>query len=125
MVTTTRRGIGPAFADKAARQAIRAADLLDGRGLQERLAPILELKNAIITKVYGKAPLNFEEVYTSHLDYGRRLQGYIRETHLLMQEALAQGQAEVRHRRATENLMVPLPDLIPYLKNQIAQEQHG
>jgi len=40
-------------------------------------------------------------------------------------KALAQGQAEVRHRRATENLMVPLPDLIPYLKNQIAQEQHG
>jgi prolyl-tRNA synthetase len=40
-------------------------------------------------------------------------------------KGLAQGQAEVRHRRAPDNLMVPLADLIPYLKDQIAQEQHG
>ncbi|OGR25692.1 MAG: proline--tRNA ligase [Desulfobacca sp. RBG_16_60_12] len=40
-------------------------------------------------------------------------------------KALAQGAAEVRHRRAPDNLMVPLPDLIPYLQGQIAQEQHG
>jgi prolyl-tRNA synthetase len=40
-------------------------------------------------------------------------------------KALAQGMAEVRHRRAPDNLMVPLPDLIPYLQDQIAQEQHG
>jgi prolyl-tRNA synthetase len=40
-------------------------------------------------------------------------------------KALAQGAAEVRHRRASDNLMVPLPDLIPYLKDQIAQEQYG
>ena len=40
-------------------------------------------------------------------------------------KALAQGNAEVRHRRAPDNLMVPLQDLIPYLKDQIAQELHG
>ena len=40
-------------------------------------------------------------------------------------KALAQGTAEVRHRRAPDNLMVPLQDLIPYLKDQIAQEQYG
>ena len=40
-------------------------------------------------------------------------------------KALAQGMAEVRHRRAPDNLMVPLPDLIPYLQDQIAQEQYG
>jgi len=39
-------------------------------------------------------------------------------------KALAQGKAEVRHRRAPDNLMVPLQDLIPYLQDQIAQEQH-
>jgi prolyl-tRNA synthetase len=39
-------------------------------------------------------------------------------------KALAQGSAEVRHRRAPDNQMVPLPDLIPYLKDRIAQEQH-
>ncbi|MDO9530562.1 MAG: proline--tRNA ligase [Deltaproteobacteria bacterium] len=40
-------------------------------------------------------------------------------------KALAQGMAEVRHRRAPDNLMVPLPELIAYLKDQIAQEQNG
>jgi prolyl-tRNA synthetase len=39
-------------------------------------------------------------------------------------KALAQGNAEVRHRRAPDNRMVPLPDLISYLQDQIAQEQH-
>jgi adenylosuccinate synthase len=89
-IGTTRRGIGPAFADKAARQGVRTADLLDERALRERLAPALEFKNAIITKVYGKAPLDLEEVFTTHLDFGRRLRPYIKETHLLLQEAQAQ-----------------------------------
>jgi prolyl-tRNA synthetase len=40
-------------------------------------------------------------------------------------KALAQGAAEVRHRRTAANTMIPLPDLIPYLKDQIAQELHG
>jgi prolyl-tRNA synthetase len=40
-------------------------------------------------------------------------------------KALAQGAAEVRHRRAAANTMIPLPDLIPYLKDQMAQELHG
>jgi prolyl-tRNA synthetase len=39
-------------------------------------------------------------------------------------KGLAQGNAEVRHRRAPDNKMVPLSDLVPYLKDQIAQEQH-
>jgi prolyl-tRNA synthetase len=40
-------------------------------------------------------------------------------------KALAQGAAEVRHRRAAANTMIPLPDLIPYLRDQIGQELHG
>jgi prolyl-tRNA synthetase len=40
-------------------------------------------------------------------------------------KGLAQGAAEVRHRRVPDNLMIPLADLISYLKDQIAQEQHG
>jgi hypothetical protein len=40
-------------------------------------------------------------------------------------KTLAQGAAEVRHRQASENIMVPLSDLVPYLTRHIAQEQHG
>ena len=40
-------------------------------------------------------------------------------------KTLAQDAAEVRHRRSPANHLVPLKDLIPYLKDQIAQELHG
>ena len=47
---TTRKGVGPAFTDKAARLGIRAGDLLDKKALRERLQFILEYKNIILTK---------------------------------------------------------------------------
>ena len=47
---TTRKGIGPAFADKAARLGIRTGDLLDKEALLERLRPILSYKNTILSQ---------------------------------------------------------------------------
>ena len=55
-IGTTRKGIGPAFADKTARLGIRTSDLLDKELLRERLHFILNYKNTILTKVYGKHP---------------------------------------------------------------------
>ena len=60
---TTRKGVGPAFTDKAARLGIRAGDLLDKGALLERLRPILDYKNTILTKIYGVSPLSLDEVY--------------------------------------------------------------
>ena len=58
-----RKGIGPAFADKAARLGIRAGDLLDKTTLKNRLESVLSYKNDILTKVYNAAPLSFDKVY--------------------------------------------------------------
>ncbi len=85
---TTRKGIGPAFADKAARLGIRTGDLLDKETFLERLRSILDYKNTILTKVYGVSPLSLDEVYSQYCQYGERLAPYIRETTIMLDEAL-------------------------------------
>ncbi len=87
-IGTTRKGIGPAFADKVARYGIRADDLLNKETLMERLRLVLDYKNAILTKVYGVSPLSLDEVYTQYCQYGERLAPYIRETTIMLEEAL-------------------------------------
>ena len=89
---TTRKGIGPAYADKAARLGIRAGDLLDKKVLLERLRLILDNKNIILTKVYGIKPLSLDEVYSQYCQYGEYLAPYIRETTLVIEEALNRGE---------------------------------
>lgn len=85
---TTRRGIGPVFADKAARLGIRAGDLLNKDIFFSRLKSALELKNAIVTKVYQVSPLSLEEIYEQYCRYGEQLAPFIRETNTVIQEAL-------------------------------------
>ncbi|MDP2731298.1 MAG: adenylosuccinate synthase [Dehalococcoidales bacterium] len=88
-IGTTRKGIGPAFADKAARLGIRAGDLLDKKAFLDRLRSVLGYKNAILTKLYGASPLSLDEVYHQYCQYGERLAPYIKDTTLVAEEALA------------------------------------
>ncbi len=89
---TTRKGIGPAFADKTARLGIRAGDLLDKGALLERLRSVLDYKNTILTKIYGAGPLSLDDVYGEYCQYGERLAPCIRETTMMLQEALNRGE---------------------------------
>ncbi|MFQ6122604.1 MAG: adenylosuccinate synthase [Dehalococcoidales bacterium] len=89
---TTRKGIGPAFADKVARLGIRTSDLLDKEVLKERLNFILNHKNTILTKVYGVSPLAEDDVYHQYCQHGERLAPYIRETSVMLEEALTRGE---------------------------------
>jgi len=90
-IGTTRKGIGPAFADKIARLGIRTGDLLDKDAFHERLHQILDYKNIILTKVYGVNPLSFDEVYNQYCQYGERLAPHIGETTIIIEEALDRG----------------------------------
>ncbi len=87
-IGTTGKGIGPAFADKASRLGIRTGDLLDSAILMEKLRFILDYKNTILTKIYGVSPLSLDEVYSQYCQYGERLAPYIRETFIMLEEAL-------------------------------------
>jgi adenylosuccinate synthase len=87
-IGTTRKGIGPAYADKVARLGIRAGDLLDKEVLRERLSSVLSYKNTILTKVYSASPLSLEDIYRQYCQYAERLSSHICDTTTMLAEAL-------------------------------------
>ncbi|HLZ71464.1 MAG TPA: adenylosuccinate synthase [Dehalococcoidia bacterium] len=91
-VGTTGRGVGPAFADKVGRIGIRVGDLVDTERFTERLRYVLEYKNRVLTHLYGAAPLDFDTVLREYSAYGRRLQPFVTDTSLLVQQALDRGE---------------------------------
>ncbi|MBI2869232.1 MAG: adenylosuccinate synthase [Chloroflexi bacterium] len=88
---TTRRGIGPAYADKAARLGIRAGDLLDNAAFRERLEHVLDTKNMILTRVYGLNPLSFDAIYEQYSEFGKKLAPFIRDVTGILEETLRRG----------------------------------
>jgi len=87
-IGTTRKGIGPAFADKTARLGIRTSDLLDRDVFRERLHAVLPYKNEILTKVFNTDPLSEDEVYGEYCRYGEILASHICDTTTLLEKAV-------------------------------------
>ncbi|MDQ3004948.1 MAG: adenylosuccinate synthase [Chloroflexota bacterium] len=83
---TTRRGIGPVFADKVSYNGIRWSDF-GSNVFESRLAVQLDLKNKIIGALGGEA-LKYEEVRDTYREYYTRLKPYIRELFSLVQDGL-------------------------------------
>lgn len=69
---TTKRGIGPTYADKAARSGLRMEDLVDPLRFRARLEKSLEQKNAILKHLYGHAPIALESMLDIYEPLGRR-----------------------------------------------------
>ena len=90
-IGTTKKGIGPAFADKAARRGIRACDMLDPAIFKARLAIILAAKNNLLTRVYNTAPLDLEEVFKEYWSYAQRLAHYIKDTTAMVSDLVRKG----------------------------------
>ncbi|MQM25756.1 adenylosuccinate synthase [Glycomyces albidus] len=90
-IGTTGRGIGPAYADKVARQGIRVQDLLDPKILSIKLEQILREKNQILVKVYNRKAIDPQAVVEEYLGYAERLKPYIADTRLLLNRALDEG----------------------------------
>lgn len=85
---TTRRGIGPCFADKVSYNGLRWSDVADADLFAEKLGVQLNLKNKIITALGGDI-LIFDEIYNAYRDYYEQLKPYIRETTGIVQKILA------------------------------------
>jgi adenylosuccinate synthase len=90
-IGTTRRGIGPAYADKAARIGIRVQDLLDPKILRQKIETALAEKNVWLERVYEHEPFALEEVAARYEDYAQRLRPFVADTSLLVDEALTDG----------------------------------
>ena len=92
-IGTTRRGIGPCYADKAARLGIRVQDLLDAKILRQKIEVALAEKNVWLERVYGAEPLVLDEVAQRYERYAQRLRPYVADTSLLVDRALREGRS--------------------------------
>jgi adenylosuccinate synthase len=88
---TTKRGIGPAYADRAARIGIRVQDLFDEKIFREKLDVALRDKNAILTKVYHRLPLDADKIVSEYMAMAERLWPHVADTSKLLHEALTDG----------------------------------
>ena len=89
---TTKRGIGPAYADKALRVGLRVQDLLDPKIFRQKLELALREKNGVLAKVYNRLPLDADEICEQYLAMVPRLEPMIDDTVHLVHEALDAGQ---------------------------------
>ena len=90
---TTRRGIGPSYADKALRVGLRVQDLLDTKIFRQKLDQVLKEKNAVLTRVYNRLPVDGDEIAARYLDdLAPRVAPYIADTVALVHEALEAAQ---------------------------------
>jgi adenylosuccinate synthase len=90
-IGTTRRGIGPCYADKAARLGIRVQDLLDAKILRKKIMAAMEPK-AHSLRPFAKEPaLDLHAMTEEYLTYGHRLEPHIADTARLCWEALDSG----------------------------------
>lgn len=88
---TTGKGVGPAYVDKAARLGMRVRELLNKESLLQRLKELLDLKNRVITRVYGGTPIDLDELYNTCLEWGAMLEQYLTSTEYLLHDALSSG----------------------------------
>jgi adenylosuccinate synthase len=91
-IGTTRRGIGPAYADKATRIGIRMQDLLDPKILRQKLELAVTEKNVWLERVYELEPFDVEDVVSTHLGFAERLAPYVADTSLLVDRTLRAGE---------------------------------
>jgi len=90
-IGTTRRGIGPAYADKASRLGIRVQDVLDPKILRQKIEVALAEKNLWLERIYDAEPFDLEEVWERYAGYAERLSPYVADVSLLVDRALGEG----------------------------------
>src|SRR4029077_6342421 len=91
-IGTTRRGIGPCYADKAARLGIRVQDLLDEKILKKKIVAAMEPKRLSLRPFEKDTTLNLHAMTEEYLTYGHRLEQHIADTAKLMWDLLDAGE---------------------------------
>ncbi|MCK4852325.1 MAG: adenylosuccinate synthase [Candidatus Omnitrophica bacterium] len=92
-IGTTKKGIGPCYADKVSRVGIRIADLFDREYLRSRLESNIEEKNAILKNLYMSRGFSAEAIFHEYMKYADYLKEYVCDTTLLLNQALKNGES--------------------------------
>jgi len=90
-IGTTGRGIGPTYGDKMGRLGIRVQDLFDPSILLQKVEAALVQKNDILVKLYNRAAVKPEEVVEHLLSFAERLRPMVKDTSLVLNNALGDG----------------------------------
>lgn len=90
-IGTTKKGIGPAYMDKAARVGIRMADLLDREVFEEKLEQNLKEKNRLFERIYETTGFTKEEILDEYYEYGQQIKQYVCDTSVVLNNALDEG----------------------------------
>ena len=89
-IGTTKRGIGPAYGDKAARVGLRMSDLVNPDRLGEKLSLRIKENNAVL-KSLGARPLSFPQVFAEYHAAGKYLKPFVANTVVMLHEAMRRG----------------------------------
>ena len=90
-IGTTKGGIGPCYMDKVARVGIRMCDFMEPETFAAKLKVNLEAKNAIITKIYGGEPFDYDTILKEYLAYAEELRSHVTDTGVVMDELFAEN----------------------------------
>ena len=90
-IGTTKKGIGPAYMDKAARVGIRIADLLDYEVFEAKLEQNLAEKNRLFERIYEVEGFKKEDILDEYYEYGQQFKQYVCDTSVVLNDALDEG----------------------------------
>src|ERR1700735_3268053 len=94
-IGTTRRGVGPCYADRASRLGIRMQDLLDEKILKQKIVAALEPKRLSLRPFAKDPALDLQSMTDEYLTYGHVLEPYIADTSRLVLDRLDHGEMVV------------------------------
>jgi adenylosuccinate synthase len=91
-IGTTRRGIGPCYADKMHRSsAIRVADLVREDRLRDKIGAVVTDRNKVFKVLYDLPPMDWKPIFDTYRDLGRRISPYVDDTSHLLIDYIKQG----------------------------------
>ncbi|MBN3410725.1 adenylosuccinate synthase [Clostridium botulinum] len=90
-IGTTGKGIGPSYTDKMERSGIRVCDLIHKEVFEENLKETLEVKNKIITEIFGGEALDYNEIYNEYLGYAEKLRPFVKDISVIVNKKIKDG----------------------------------
>ena len=90
-IGTTKKGIGPCYTDKIARNGVRMIDLLYPDVLKNKIEANLEIINFLLKNLYNAEPLDTEKIFNQYVDYAYKLKKYIADADILINKAINSG----------------------------------
>ncbi len=90
-IGTTKKGIGPCYADKIQRSGIRIQDLLDDKIFEEKVRINTEEKNKLLTKIYNREPLDADEIINEFKSYKDIVTNHVKDTSLMISKAIKEN----------------------------------